>query len=290
MREMTGKKLMPQISHKTLAFFDAQDLALTSAEAANYNIAPSPGEGREAVGGERLRSSRDGLFFLSGRENLIQLRKQRYKISLTRLRKAKKVLYWLRFFPYIRGVAISGSLALLNSDEKSDIDLFIIAKKNRIWLTRAMVSAYLQALGQRRHGRLVQNRFCLNHYLTADMAIDNDRNLYTAVEYASLLPVIGSSEFEKFWVKNGWIKDYLPNAVYTSKVPFFDIKLSSGQKSLEYLLDFLIAPVLNYLLGVYQKHRIKLQDYIFVSDDELSFHPGSRGQKVLAKYKQSLHT
>jgi hypothetical protein len=41
--------------------------------------------------------------------------------------------------------------------------------------------------------------------------------------------------------------------------------------------------------GNFQERRIKVEDYITVSADELSFHPGSKGQQVLAKAAQLGH-
>lgn len=303
---------------KTLAFFDAQDMALTLVELRDYLVAPSPGEvgvpqkarsgfrgipeGREAEGGERSQLSeiekvitidlkakvhcRKGFYFLAGREHLVSLRQQRYQVSLPRFEKCKKYLRPLRLMPYVRAVALSGSQALLASDEDSDIDLFIIVKKNRIWLVRALVSLYFQILGQRRYGQNINNRFCLNHYVSEDWEITWDRNLYTAVEYASLLPVVGREELKKFWRKNFWIREYLAEPILEEQNKFFQVEPSLFQKSLEWVLDLAIAPVLNYILGIYQKQRIKPGDHILVSDDELSFHPGSRGQNVLLNFRK----
>ena len=319
---MSGKKLMQKNSaYSTLVFFDTQDMALTGLELKNYlihtppSVPPPQGEGKagtgshssplrgEDKGGGEILSEiestitvelsgkvehREGLYFLRGRAELIAERKHRYQISLLRFAKTKKYLRFLRHLPYVRAVALSGSQALLNSESVSDIDLFIITKKNRIWLTRALVSAYFQLVGQRRYAERIAGRFCLNHYLADDTEITDDRNLYTAVEYASLLPVIGGDTLKRFWQKNQWIKGYLPNVRYERAVPFFDFRFSVAGKILELILDYTIAPVLNYLLGIYQKHRIRRQENILVSDNELSFHPGSHGQKVLVAYREAL--
>ena len=236
-----------------------------------------------------------GLYFLRGRQALVDQRREKYRMSLLRFRKAKTHLRPLRFFPYLRAVALSGSQALLNVTADSDIDLLIITKKNRIWLARALVSLYFQVLGQRRHDQNIAGRFCLNHYVAEGRTLAEDRNLYTALEYANLLPVLGAENLAKFWQKNPWIKEYLPAAASEAAVPFFDppprrasFRFSRLQKIFEISLDFTLGPILNYTLGRYQKHRIRKQHYILVSDDELSFHPGSRGQQVLESLKAKL--
>lgn len=296
--------------YQTLAFFDAHDLPLTLLEIKEYLVfsssalrTPSPARGEE----EKVRLTdiadvldfeilslvghKDGFYFLKGREHLVAERKKKYRVSVQNFRKAKKYLSALRFFPYLRLVAISGSLALLNSGKDSDIDLFVLTKKNRIWLTRLFVSLYFQILGVRRYGINVKGRFCLNHYASEDLELTKDRNLYTAVEYASLRPMLGHERLQKFWARNGWVQGF-----FAGPRPF---SLSPGEarsgktlaKVFEFILELtLLAPLLNYLSGLYQKHRIKMQEYILVSDEELSFHPGSRGQKVLARYREKLST
>lgn len=282
---------------KTLIFFDAQDMPLTISEIQNYLVAES--NLPEDLTLTRLAdtivselsgvaSLADGFYFITGRENLLTLRQERYKISLMRFRRTRRWLRGLRFLPYLRAVAVSGSQALLNSQNDSDIDLFLITKPNRIWLTRLLVSLYFQILGQRRYGQQIRNRFCLNHYLCEGATISQDQNLYTAVEYANLLPVLGVAALGRFWAQNGWIRNFLHQPFLESANPFVALRFSPVQKALEYLLDFTIGPLLNWLSGIYQKRRIKLQEYIMVTDQELSFHPGSRGQRILASYQGKL--
>lgn len=287
---------LAQSIYRTLAFFDAQDMALTLMEMKIYLVKAEASEAglseiRETFGSELpgLVNYRDGFYFLAGRQELVNLRKERYKISLLRMRKAKKYLYFLRFMPYLRAVAISGSAALGNSSEDSDIDLFVITKKNRVWLARLLLAVYFQIFGQRRHGNFVKGRFCLNHYLAEGKTIAEDRNLYTAVEYGSLIPIVGHACLEKFWQENEWIGQYLSD-FHNLITPLAPLTLRGGKgellpKLIEFILELtLLAPVLNYLAGIYQKRRIQMQEHILVSDGELSFHPGSRGQRVLEKF------
>src|SRR3989344_7602912 len=256
--------------YKTVVFFDAQDIAPTLLELKAYLVATPQFSAQDqkvtifdmenALTGE-LRGqveSHSGLYFLPSRESLVDARKLRYRTSLVRFRKARKYLFWLKFFPYLRAVGISGSQALFNSNPSSDIDLFVLTSKNRIWLARFLVSFYFQIFGQRRHGEHIQDRFCLNHYLCEDLEITEDRNLYTAVEYASLIPVLGTEEFARFWQKNRWINDFLHDPLFERNNIFFNFKFSEAQKFFEIILDFTIGPLLNWLVGLYQKQRIRL--------------------------------
>jgi len=243
---------------------------------------------REALASlEKEIGTRDGFYFLPGRDALVDTRQEKYKISLQRFRKCRRVLGFLRYFPYLRSVAVSGSQAILNSNPSSDIDLFFIVKKNRIWLARALASFYFQILGQRRHGRYIADRFCLNHYVREGILLSSDRNLYTAVIYTNLLPVLGHEELAQFWRNNSWIGDFLHSPRTPERVPFFNFHFSPLQRFFEVILDLTVGWPLNYIAAVYQKRRIRLEEHIIVSDEELSFHPGSRGQKVLKKFEQN---
>ena len=280
---------------RTLAFFDALDVPLTLLELRAYlvrvpglpaqiSLADLESEAGRLSGQVVLES---GFYHLRGREDLVAARAERYKISLRRFRKCRLLLRVLRHFPYIRAVAVSGSQAMLNSNPESDIDLFFIIKQNRIWLARVFISFYFQIMGQRRHGPYVRGRFCLNHYVREGMLLSSDRNLYTAVIYTNLLPVIGQEAVARFWQNNSWIRDFLFAPPPPGRVPFFNLAFSRPQRVLEALLDYSVGPFLNSLASIYQKRRIRLQEHIIVSDEELSFHPGSRGQRVLAKFQKN---
>ncbi|MDP3993933.1 MAG: hypothetical protein U1C57_03205 [Candidatus Doudnabacteria bacterium] len=288
---------LAQSIHKTLAFFDAQDFPLTLPEIRNYLVKEPSGLAGSSLSEikkvldtqlSNLAARKTGLYFLAGRQELVERRLANYRISLKRFIKIRRYLRPLRYFPYLRAVAVSGSQALSHGEQASDIDLFVITSKDRIWLARALVSFYFQILGQRRHGKHISDRFCLNHYVCEGHELAEDRNLYTAVEYASLIPVLGREQLEEFWRGNSWIGKFLHNPRFQKQNHFFKFEFSALRKVFEAALDFTIAPFLNWLLGLYQKRRIKRREYILVSNSELSFHPGSRGQQILAKFSAKI--
>ena len=286
--------------YSTVLFFDVQDRALTLLEIKQHLISSAKFEPRGKLALSQIENIlqaelaskiqyQAGLYFLLGRSDLVDVKKERYLIFLLRYVKCLKYLHPLRFFPYIRAIAISGSTAMLNSTKSSDIDLFILTKKNRIWFTRTIISLYFQLLGQRRYGKKIADRFCLNHYLVENQEIVEDRNMYTAVEYSSLLPIVNPAKLEEFWNKNSWVETYVAGAMFETSNLFFDIQPGWFQKFLEQVLDHTLGARLNYLLGIFQKRRIQMQESILVSESELSFHPGSRGQEILKKFQEKTH-
>ena len=120
---------------------------------------------------------------------------------------AKKISDGLIRFPFVRGIAISGSLSKNYADEDSDIDLFIITAKNRLWIARSLMHCLkkLAFLVNRQH------YFCMNYYIDEQELQIREKNIYTAIEIATLMPLHGDTVFEQFYAANIWTRNYLPH-------------------------------------------------------------------------------
>jgi len=276
---------------RTVKYFDVQEHCLTLIEIGKYLLEVPGLERREYSLSEiqraleqdlKSRISYDrGFYFLSGRESLVRKRLDDNFYASKRLRRARKFLPKTRHIPFVSAVSVDGSEAVSNSKQGSDIDLLIITQTNRIWLARLTVTFYFQTLGMRRHGKLIADRFCLNHYVATPKYLDSDHNLYTAVEYISQIPYFGGEVAYQFLQNNiGWIRQYLHQ-------PYFEQKQTPAasvfKKFVEKIFANRFGDWLEKIAGVYQLSRIEIQDYITVEPDELSFHPGSKGQRVLKR-------
>lgn len=126
----------------------------------------------------------------------------------TLLNTAYKVSSLLYRFPFVRGIGISGSLSKNFADEEADIDFFIITKKNRLWIARTMMHLFkkLTYLAGRQHW------FCMNYYVDEEALIIQEKNIFTAIELLTLLPVAGNGTLDHFFHANAWAHDYFPNA------------------------------------------------------------------------------
>lgn len=122
---------------------------------------------------------------------------------------AGKVGDMLIRFPYVRGIAISGSLSKNFADENSDIDLFIITAKNRLWIARTLMHAFkkLTFLVNK------QDYFCMNYYVDEAQLEIKEKNIYTAIEVVTLIPLQGDTVIEQFYTANSWTRDLLPNKI-----------------------------------------------------------------------------
>jgi hypothetical protein len=149
----------------------------------------------------------DGFYTLRNDHYLIVRRNEGNERAAELIKIAKKVGSLLIWFPFVRGIAISGSLSKNFADEFSDIDLFIITAKNRLWIARTVMHCFkkLTFLVNKEH------YFCMNYYIDEQELEIAEKNIYTAIEIGTLLPIQGDIVFEKFYAANVWIRNFLPN-------------------------------------------------------------------------------
>jgi hypothetical protein len=122
------------------------------------------------------------------------------------LPKAIKTGRFLFKFPYVRAIAVSGSLSKNYADEKADLDFFIIAKANRLWMARTIMHIFKKFtfLARRQHF------YCMNYYLDEAVLAVEDKNIFTAIEVKTLLPVCGREAMNNFFSGNDWTNEFLP--------------------------------------------------------------------------------
>ncbi len=223
-----------------------------------------------------------GYYALKGREEIIENRLKNYYFGIKREKRIKKFLPFIKFLPFVRGAAILGSQALGQQKKSSDIDLLIIVEPDFMWLSRLFVTAYFQIIWLRRHGKKIASRFCLNHYLAGPKTLNLDRNLYTAVEYLKLRPVVGVWNFYVFQRNNlEWVRALFPNTQVTE--PEKEQK-PLMQRCLEKVFDNFLGKFLNKTVKYFQYNRLNIGEFIVATDTELSFHPNNRKKELFRKF------
>lgn len=226
-----------------------------------------------------------GFYCLSGRERIVHARLSNYRFGLGRERLIGKYIGMLKYVPFVRGVALGGSQALGQQKEDSDIDLLIITDKKYLFLGRLFVTLYFQVTGKRRHGAFISNRFCLNHYLSWPKPLSHYRNLYTAMEYGRLRPLVYAGPIGTYQKNNeGWIRIFFPNWL-PAKSPFEN--QSGVQRWLEKVFNNPVGQLLEKIIGKLQLAKIRNAEFIVVLPDELSFHPDSKQLYLLDPFFNS---
>jgi predicted nucleotidyltransferase len=168
-------------------------------------------------------TSKNGYYHLEGREGLIYKRLLRKRISLKKMKIAKNASRILAFLPGVKMVAVTGSLAMENSSEGSDIDLLIVTRSGSLWTTRLISYFALKVMNyaiRSPKGKEQKDKLCLNMWMDESdlLWLKKDRNLYTAHEIAQIIPLINKDKtYEKFILKNKWVQDFWPNSIRVNK-------------------------------------------------------------------------
>jgi hypothetical protein len=129
--------------------------------------------------------------------------------------KSRKYVKILQIVPFVRMICVCNNLAFGLADEKSDIDLFVIAKTKRLFIVRTFITLILFFLGVRRRGNKIQSRFCLSFFVDdsaldlSKIAIAND--IYLAYWIKSQVPFINDGVSLQFLKENEWAKKYFEN-------------------------------------------------------------------------------
>jgi hypothetical protein len=208
------RKAIEESILRTVFYADVFDYCLNLDELFHFLIAPTPVAQNELADVladspllRRCLSSHDGLFFLQGRESLPALRAERHAYSSSLWPRARAFGERLGGLPFVRGVAVSGSLTAANPKSPSDdADYFIITADERVWLSRAFVILMVRA------GRLTGFEICPN-FMVAEHALEvPEHDVFTAHEIARLRPIWGVNLFRAFFRENRWIRDFLPNS------------------------------------------------------------------------------
>jgi hypothetical protein len=149
----------------------------------------------------------DNFYSIRNEPKIANKRKHGNMLAVKLIKKARAVAKFLSWFPYMRGIAISGSLSKNFADEKSDLDFFIITAPNRLWIVRILYSFLFKLATAAR----VKNWFCLNYFIDEEKLEIKEQNIFTAVEIATLMPLKGGVVFQNFFQANKWVYQYLPN-------------------------------------------------------------------------------
>jgi hypothetical protein len=109
-------------------------------------------------------------------------------------------------FPFVRGVMASGSFSKGYMDQKSDLDFFIITEPRRLWIARTLLVFYKRLFLFNSH-----KYFCVNYFVDSEHLMIEEKNLFTATELATLIPLSGASLYLRLQQANAWIKHMFPN-------------------------------------------------------------------------------
>jgi hypothetical protein len=188
---------------------------------------------------------RDGYYFVAGRQDIVRTRQSRELPSRRALRHAHFYGRILNVLPFIRMVAVTGSLAVLNCEETADLDFMLVTRAERVWTARAAAVV----LG--RLARLFGDTLCPN-LIISERALEWPlHDMYSAREFCQMVLVAGQDVHTRLIAANAWVDSLLPNARRESKAAPGS-KLSS---ILQKILEFPLRGRLGDRLEAWEMHR-----------------------------------
>ena len=203
---------------QTLAYADVFGYPLTPQEIRRWliKLKTQNSKLKITIQNSKFIQEKKGFYFLGGKEKLVGLRKKRERWSQEKWLLAKKVARWLRLIPWVKMVAVTGNLAMNNSNQDDDIDFLIVPVKDRLWLTRFLTVFLVELVANRRRpgDREIKDKICLNMFLDENhLKIPlQEQNLFTAHEVCQIkLLWERSNTYQKFLKANLWSQKFLPN-------------------------------------------------------------------------------
>jgi len=304
----------------TLAYFDIFDFPLKQEEIWQWLFSKQRPIDRKDflgilgfLGEEGVVVEKDGFYFFPGRENILAVREQRSEISEQKIKKAKRLVrWWLKHVPWIKAIFLTNSASYHNALENSDIDLFIIAQKNRLWLTRFLAVLPLKILNLRPTKKNKKDKFCLSYFVSKDnlnlekyeLVKDFPILVYWSTFYLFLS---GNDDWQKkFWQANEWIKKYLPNfrcewkceldangnANINSEDIFLDVEEISGSGLVDWMERWLKKFQLWYLPQELKKAAVEQnENCVYLNDNIIELHLESKikGKEIWEKWRERMN-
>lgn len=296
-------KNLKEAVYSALCFFDIFDYPLSLREIHHYlmKIEVSEKELFDFLEKENRIGYVHGYYFLEGRDAIVDIRFAKHKIALKYWAKVNFYLPFIQLIPYVKMVAVCNTLAFNNPTDDSDIDLFIVTAKGKIFLTRILVTVLFALLGVRRHGQKIAGRFCLSFFVSENgldlKSIYTQRDdIYLLYWFMTLRPFYGEKTFQDFIAANRWVEDYFPYGFNVNKNVFKSGSriLALWRAVLEFVLNLSFA---NFIEKHLHKMQLKRHHHnqknlgekadVIINEKMLKFHNIDRRKEFAQKFQSS---
>jgi predicted nucleotidyltransferase len=196
---------------KTITYYDIFLYPLTAEEVyhnlnTNHTTVEEVKKELEQLSAQKIIHKKGNYYLLKDNEDYITRRQKGNELAVKRLYTAKRISGFIARFPFVRGILLSGSLSKGFMEEDSDIDYFVITSPNRVWFARLSLMLFKKIflLNSKRN-------FCINYFVDSENLEIKEKNSFTAIELATLIPTFGSKLYDELYEKNYWITEFFPN-------------------------------------------------------------------------------
>jgi len=285
---------------KTIAFFDLFDWPLTASEirdnldgeptvTAGPTLAAQPtlaavmqaldAETAATGAAQRVVAQQDGFYFLTGREQIVITRQQRYNYFVRKLKIARRFARLFGFCPWVRGVYLSNLIGSYNLRDGSDVDFLVVGAPWRLWLCRLYCAGLAKILNRRPRPEHKRDTLCLSFYIASDRSDWDD------------LKLPGGDPYFDYWRKGLVLlynKDEKRAAAPTgeSRQPNSAAPASPRENLWERAAKNLQLKIMPSALRAAANNS----DGVLISDSVLKFYIRDRRREFAAKYEEKIQT
>lgn len=186
--------------------------------------------------GEKKIEAHGNYMFAEGKGWSVAKRIAEEKHFQSQKKKIRFSAWIISHFPFVRSILFCGSSAKGIFDEFDDLDFFVIAKKNRLWLCRTIITVFRRAISM--NYRSSNYRFfCCNYFLSEENLLLPEQNEFNAIELFFSQPAYNIEIYRDFIKTNKWAEKYF--SIRSKKENFLPLKYRIGfiQKGLESIAD-----------------------------------------------------
>ena len=205
------------------------------------------------------------------------------------MRKAK----FIAAFPFVRGVMASGSLSKGYMDDNSDLDFFIVTAPGRLWIARTLLVLYKRIFLLNSH-----KEFCVNYFVDEKHLEIEEKNLFTATELITLIPLYNPQCYGSLLAANLWVNNFFPNCSFEAPR---DSPADTGG-ILRRFFELILSPVATVLdkllMSISRRRWTRIYSGRYSAEDfDVAFktrryvsknHPNYFQKNILERYEQKL--
>lgn len=218
-----------------------------------------------------------GRYIIAGVKNVD--REKRLKKTSEIIERNKPYIKIVSKIPWIKMIALTGSVANQNADKDADVDILFITESNRLWICRGLVFTVLKIIGKLPTDKS-KREICPNIFIEEGSMgwTKKRRNLYVAQNIISMKPYLWKDDtYFKFIKANNWISKYYPN---------FIINASRENKKRKKRKNLLMSFIESSAMKIQISHMRKDITTETVSKKLIHFNKNDSSKRILTGYKK----
>jgi len=281
---------------KILLYFDVFSYPLTREELLHLAGYPEKNAGQieESLESMVLKGwikQEGGFYYIGPGDHFVKRRIDGNLLAQKRMKAAQRYSRIISWFPFVRGVFLSGSISKGFMADHDDIDYFIITEPGRLWLSRTLLTLFKKIFLLNSY-----RNFCINYFVDTQNIYIPEQNIFTATEIVFTVPTFNLSMHEEFLKTNSWTLLYYPTFRQNGNhlkdnTPLLKVFLEKLlQNSLgDRLENYFLKKSVNYI----RKKFAKMSDEEFtkafsIKPHELRYLPNRQQFRILGEYEKRI--